>query len=1173
MAGSTRSAGPFDPAVRRALAPARRPLGFVVGAGIWGALLVIAQAFAVSKLILTAIGPGSVAPWCGAVLAIFALRAQIGWLSDVAAAQAAGIVGASVRRRVLAESEGLGAFGVSGESGESVGSLTALATRGATAVEPYLTRYVPALVLAVVLPPLVLIAIGFCDLWSALVVVLTLPLIPIFGILVGVSTRNEAEGQWQAMSDLAGHFLDVMRGLPTLVAFRRARHQSEVIGAVTETYRVRTMRTLRIAFASSVVLELVATLSVAVVAVTIGLRLAQGSVSLSIALPVLLLAPEAYWPLRRVGAEFHAAAEGAAVFSRLPGSPRATSGFTTGEIRVHPRRDPGSPRSTSGFTTGEIRVHHASVPETLHLQDVTVTYPGRTVAALAPVTLDLGGPGVTALVGPSGCGKSTLLSVLAGELVPTAGAISVAGAGTGAGTGVRLGPDWSTQIAFLPQRPVFVAGSVADNLRLAAAEATEADLRAVLERVRLDQRITDLDAEIGESGLGLSAGERARLALARVLLADRPWVFLDEPTAHLDGVTESVIAQIVAELGRRSSVVLVAHRPALVELADRVIPLVTPYADTGRTTQSRPTPTPSVTNPDLASGEPGSRTGQTRNSAVTNPDLGGGEPGSRGGSGAGRSGQTHRKGLGWSWILEGLASASGVALTATAGWLIVRASAHPGVLMLMVAIVGVRTFGIARPVLRYAERLVSHDHALRLLARARVEVYDALIPLVPTGLGRAGRRRGELLGHVVDDVDAVLDRELRVKVPVRGFALMAVIAIAVTALLDLRAAVVIALLTVGVGTLVFLLARRGAARAESAAVAGRAEVSDRVADLVETAAELRRWGALDAALDRIAAAGARTTAALTASTRALAWAKALSLVASGAAVAAVAVLLATGSSTHGGPVAALLILTPLALAEPLGTLAEAGAGAARVAAAQARLDALLGQQPATTDPTDLVPLTDLTVVLDHPAVTRGGRTVLGDVDLTVPPGTTLHVRGPSGSGKSTLAALLLRFLDPTTGQVRLGDVSLRDTTGDEVRRHVGLVDDDPHLFGSSVAENIRFAKPGASDAEVAAALDAAQLGPWLDTLPAGLDTRIGEGGSDVSGGERARLAVARSVLADQAVLVLDEPTAHLDTATADRLVADLLDDTVGQPPRTLIWIGHDVRVPADVTLELEGDRR
>ena len=259
---------PTDPAVRRQLAPARRPLTVVLVAGAIGSLLLVGQAWAVTELVLAALHDGAVGTWAAVVVAVFAARSLTGWTTDVMAARAAAVVGSDIRRRVV------GAILRDGGAGRSTGELAGLATRGASAAEPYLTRYVPALVLAGVLPCVTLVAIATQDPMSALIVLVTLPLIPVFGILVGLATRDRAQLQWRALASLSGHFLDVMRGLPTLVAFRRAEAQSATIRSITDRYRRRTLHTLQLAFASSAVLELVATLSVALVAVTVGIRLA-----------------------------------------------------------------------------------------------------------------------------------------------------------------------------------------------------------------------------------------------------------------------------------------------------------------------------------------------------------------------------------------------------------------------------------------------------------------------------------------------------------------------------------------------------------------------------------------------------------------------------------------------------------------------------------------------------------------------------------------------------------------------------------------------------------------------------------------------------------------------------------------------------------------------------------
>ncbi|WP_309648180.1 thiol reductant ABC exporter subunit CydD [Nocardioides sp.] len=1088
---------PTDSRLRPVLAPARRPLAGVVGAGVLTSLLVIAQAWAVTGLVVAVVTHGRLGPWVVAVLALVGARALTAWGSDVLAARAAALVADHLRGTVVTAVLRQRA---AGRPTLSTGELSVLTTRGVAAAEPYLTRYLPAAVLAGILPLVTLAAIATQDLWSTVIVALTLPLVPVFGALVGLATRERAQEQWAAMAALSGHFLDVMKGLPTLVAFRRARAQSARIAQITDRYRRASQATLRLAFASSAVLELVATLSVALVAVVVGVRLADGAVGLRTALFVLLLAPEAYWPLRRVGAEFHAAAEGVATFGAVGTLLEGTS-------------------YDDGAAAPPIGTH-------LVLEGLSVTYAGRSRAALAPVDAVVHAHGVTVVVGPSGCGKSTLLSAIAGLVPATDGVVSAGGV-------EASGRAWQEQVAWLPQRPVFVSGSVADNLRLARADATDDELWEALARVALAERVRDLPGELGapvrEDAESLSAGERARLALARVVLARRPWVLLDEPTAHLDELTEQVIADTIVDLGRSGAVVVVAHRPAIVALADHVLELLPPGVDAPagpaalRVTTPDATPVAApLTAPLLApeDDEPERRRGASLWSSV---------------------------------VLGAMASASGVALTATAGWLIVQASTQPPVLTLLVAIVGVRLFGLARPVLRYAERLRSHDTALRMLAERRVQVYDAVVPLTPGRLGR----RGDVLASIVDDVDGVVDRDLRVRLPLASHVGVVALAAGVAALL-LPAAGLVVLGTAALGSgCGYVLARLGAGRREKTAVALRGDLSDVVVGVVQVAPELVMWQAQDRAVDAVSEAGRRLTRSGVLASVWLGAARGLVLLSAGAGVTAMA-WLATPAVADGrltAPLAALLVLVPLALAEPAAPVVDAGAIAARTQAAAARLHRLEHGTPAVRDTVATRPPTSSTIELrdvsagwdpSHPSLT----TLSLDLGL----GARVAVTGPSGSGKSTLAALLLRFLDPVHGELRLGGTPYTHLALDDVRGRVGLVDDDPHVFASTVVENVRLARPRATDAEVEQALRRARLGDWLDTLPDGLHTWLGDGHAQVSGGERARLAIARSLLAEQAVLVLDEPTAHLDHATAVELAHEILDPT---DARTVVWITHE----------------
>lgn len=1095
---------PLDPQVLPHLLPARRPLAVVVGAGVAGGLLTIAQAWAIGALVVRLVTDPAGDGWHGAALALLGvvgLRTLVEHAATLASARAAARVSTTLRHRLLAA-----ATTRPGAGGPDPDDLVLLATRGATSVEPYVTRYLPAIVLAATLPALTVAAIWWLDWLSGLIVLLTLPLVPVFAALVGMTTRDRAARQWRELGVLSGHFLDVVRGLPTLVAHRRAEAQVARIGAVTERYRRATVDTLRLAFASSSVLELVATLSVALVAVCVGLRLANDTIGFETALVVLLLAPEAYWPLRRVGAEFHAAAEGTAALAE----------------------------ATEALTALEAGAPGQRVPATLHvrLDGLAPGHAGSSRALTHPLDLDLPDRGLVAVSGASGCGKSTLLQTLRGELPAYDGRVLVAGVDL-----ADVDPLWwHRQVAWLPQRPWLTAGTVRDNLLLGDPEATDAALWQALAAVGMDDVVAadpdGLDRLLGEDGAGLSAGQRARLAMARVLVADRPVVLLDEPTAHLDEATEHVLLAAVRTLAEHSLVVVVAHREAVLAAADLVVDLL---------------PRPTEAAPAVSVDVPAARPVATEPDDVPPPAVWAGP---------------------LATVLGVLSTASGVALTATAAWLITRASAHPPVLVLMVAIVGVRAFGIARPVLRHAERLLSHDVALHELAARRTAVYAALVPLVPGALRVAGPRRGDLLASVVDDVDSLLDARLRVREPVVTALAVGLLAVGLAWWWAPQTGAVLAAL-VAAGVLAGLLGRHGARVAEPAHLRHRARVSALVEEVVTARDELRQWQASADALAAVDAEGDALERAVRRSVRGVAAGHAAVRLATGAAVVGIAALVPAGGVSPA--TLALLVLLPVALGEVLAPLADAGALSVRTDAARGRLDRLAALAPLVADPPDPAPVPhgSQPLALDGVSAGWGPEPCLRDLDLALRPGERVAVCGPSGSGKSTLASLLVRHLDPSAGSVRLGSLDLRDGALDDVRRQVGLAADDPHVFASSVCENVRLARPAATDAEVADALGRARLGAWVESLPQGMHTLVGSAGIAVSGGERARIGVARALLADAPVLVLDEPTAHLDTATA-REVADVLLDA--RPDRSVVWITHGTvgldRVDRVVALDL-----
>lgn len=1131
---------PIDPRLLRYARATRLFLVAVVGLGAVGAGLVIAQAMLVAEIVVGAFQHGESATGLRTPLLLLAAvavgRSLVAWLTELAAHRAGAAVKSELRGRLLDRAAALGPGWL---SGQRTGSLVTLATRGVDALDDYFSRYLPQLGLAVVVPVAVLARIVTEDWVSAAIIVGTLPLIPLFMMLIGWATQSRMDRQWRLLSRLSGHFLDVVAGLPTLKVFGRAKAQAESIRRITGEYRQATLRTLRIAFLSSFALELLATLSVALVAVTIGMRLVHGDMDLYIGLVILVLAPEAYLPLRQVGAQYHAAAEGLAAAEEI---------FSVLETPV--------PASGTG-----------AVPAgALAFEDVGVRYPGRSSDAVTGVSFRVEPGETVALVGPSGAGKSTLLSVLLGFVRPTGGRVRVGGADL---AGLDLA-EWRSRIAWVPQRPHLYAGTIAENVRLARPGADDGAVRRALRDAGAWEFVAALpdgvDTVLGEDGAGLSAGQRQRLALARAFLADRPVLLLDEPTAALDGATEADVVAAVRRLAAGRTVLLVVHRPALLEVADRVVRL-------GGAEVAKP-PVDGRTPPE---DEPkGMLPGGPESGPESGPDGGrlGGDAAPAGASGAGPDGGAGPRGrsvlarvralgggargrLAGALVLGSLALGSAVGLMATSGWLISRASQQPPVLYLMVAVTATRAFGIGRAVFRYAERLVSHDAVLRMLADTRVAVYRRLERLAPAGL--RGTRRGDLLTRLVADVDAFQDYWLRWLLPAGVAVAVSAASVGFTAWLLPEAGAVLAagLLAAGVG--VPLLTAAVARRTERRLAPARGVLATRVTELLTGTAELTVAGALPARTDAARRADRTLTGIAARAAAVTGLGDGLTALISGLTVTATAVCgaQAVAAGRLGGVAMAVVVLTPLAAFEAVLGLPLAVRHRQRVRRSAERVYEILDAAEPVREPEQPrpAPVTPFPVVLKGVAARYEGqrREALAGLDLTLERGRRIAVVGASGSGKTTLAQVLLRFLDPRAGSYTLAGVDACAVAGDDVRRLVGLCAQDAHLFDSSVRENLLLARKDATEAELRGALARARLLDWVQSLPDGLDTLVGEHGARLSGGQRQRLALARALLAGFPVLVLDEPAEHLDLATADALTADLLAATEG---RTTLLITH-----------------
>jgi ATP-binding cassette, subfamily C, bacterial CydCD len=1133
----SKRSGPLG-ALRLSRAARRALAGCAVLAGLH-TLSLVAQAFALAWVLadLVADGPDRIsqplALLTGAVLA----RALLGWATQVVAARAAAGAKEELRGVLLDRSLALGPEWI---VGRGAAELTSVATTGLDALDAYFTTYLPALVNTAVLPLAAGAAILVADWPSAIVVLLTLPLVPLFAILVGLRTKDRVAELADTTERLGGHLLELVRALPVLTAFRRAGAQADAVRRVSMAHRAASMATLRVAFASALVLELVATLSVALVAVLIGVRLVHGDLGLAVGLFVLILAPECYLPLRAAGAAHHASEDGVEAARRvaeIPVAPASSTGgrgaVPVGPVTVHDlrvrRRDGYAPDGLS-FTVAPGEIHR--------------------------------------LDSPSGSGKSTAFAVLLGFTSAESGTVRVAGTDL---ADLDL-TEWRRALAWVPQRPAFTGGTVTEELHLALADRTnftfpnckvkpppspgaprqpvyrqrptvdlgcggavdgvggcgqpgvECAVRAGDGRgcvVAAERELVEVLDEVGAAHLldrrisALSTGERARVAVARALLRVRygAWVLLlDEPTAHLDEATAGVVLAAVRRAAASGvAVVLASHRS--VEAGGVSAPA------SGR-----------------ADDEPESLGGRVSLRRLLSRRLVGGS------------------------LLGAGALVSGVALTATSAWLIATASQQPPILTLSVAVVGVRTFGIARAVLRYAERLVTHDAAFRTAADLRVRLWRALVRLGPARTAR--QRTAEGARRLVSDVDTVRDLAARVlPAPiVAGLVGVATVLVVLAVLPSAALVVVIAIAAAGLGAPAVAIALDR--RATAALSAGRRRLIDGVFGLLDAAAELTAFGAHRRRRAELAALDADLAATARREAFGAGAATFLIILATGAA-AIVSTWLAADAVAAGtlNPVLApVLALTPLALAEPLALLPPAARNLRPLRTALARVEC--GEGPLANVERCEGPLHRI----DHAAgvhlrgVDAGwpdAPAVLRNVTLDLAPGEWVAVVGRSGAGKSTLLALLLGFLDARHGTV---------TTPERV----AWCPQEPQLVSTTLRENLRVADPDADDDALANALRQAGIGHWADKL----DTVLAGGGGTASGGEATRIALARCLLAARhaGLVLLDEPTAHLDTPTAAAVLRELRTTLAG---RTVVHVTHhpDEAAGADRIVEVDAAGR
>ena len=1186
-----------------------------------------------------AITPGLIAV---AVVALL-VRSGTDYLLAVSAQRAASGAKSQIRSSLLKRVLATGGA----DTPEGTGATAVLLSRGLNALDDYYTKTLTAFVSTAVVPVLLWIVVASLDMMSALVLACTLPLIPVFMILIGKNTRDETAEAQAELHRLSDHILELVRGLPVIIGLGRERAQTRAMNALGQRYRERTMQTLRSAFMSSLALELITTISVALIAVLIGVRLVNGTLGLDTAILVLLLAPECYQPLRDVGAAYHQSEDGVAAL-------RSAQKIIDAPLPA------AAADSATQDSTAQGAVSQRAQPSTISVEDLSVSYPARP-AVLTNLSLNLDrrvatGNGergaVIGVMGESGCGKSTLLNVFSGAvregLVPTGSEEPVHLTGSVNGLGTTL---------VIPQSPVFTAPTVQTEMALYALSATETEREraaALLGEAMDSKKLSVTDAEsallvgpLAQLGMqkltalepgALSAGQARRLAVARTLARAEAiyraggeqtvlTVLVDEPTAHLDAYSAYLVTRALhrlAELG--ATVLIVTHEQELAAGCDTLVRAVqtaqgytwTAEANTARVAVPAQAPAHLLKDKEEYEAESTAPAGASAAAEVKEA-----EP-----AGLFASLRTLKEltGIGvraatGPVIMAAITSLMAAALTALSGWLIVRAAEGPAMMYLMVAIVGVRFFGLGRACARYAERLMTHSKVLAaaniLRLRAWVGAWQSVSSV------RALLRGDALLERLVGGIDELRDGVPRVIIPPAAHLLVMTAALITTACI-LPQALIPVLLAVLVSTFVApWIVLRADARAEALARRSTAQMLRLGTGMLSAAEDLRANGVATTAEKANGALDAENLSALQKGSTAqgvgrtlvtLSWfgaALASAVIAYPLAVdgtvrapeAAIVVLLCTGmlesslghvEAVRSWPAFSRLLATiapsvrdvslegvvaTSTLKRSVPTEAEVDTHvlprrAERLRArAEAEMEELLEadrqraqrfarpesgakadskavRPPKPGEPTLVscgtpqelgVKVTDPALSLQDAAARWPGmdHPVFTDLNMNARAGSWTAVTGPSGSGKSTVLATVLGFLPLESGRVLASGEVLE---GEQLRGYAAWCPQAAHIFESTLEGNLMLARDRSdrpSEEELIEVLRRVGLGEWFDALPQGLRTPVGAGGSFLSGGQRQRLAVARALLVNSPVLLLDEPTAHLDAESARALMADL----------------------------------
>lgn len=1063
-------------------------------------------------------------------------------------------VKATFRKRALAHMFKLGV-----QHKERHGDVIHMLTDGLEQVDAYVARYIPQILYAIMIPLIMGIAIVDTLPIIGIILIVTVPLIPFFMILIGKQADRLNKEQWERMSFLSGHFLDVLQGITTLKLFGRAKDQIKVIGRLSEEFKDSTLRVLRVAFLSALVLELVSTISTALIAVYLGLTLLDGEIPFFSAFFILLLAPEFYTPFRQLGAAFHTGMAG------------KTSILKYEEFM---NRQPSLPVGGQSKLQGPIQA--------IEIKDLTFTYEGSE-NGVQHISLVAKRNSPIMLVGESGAGKSTIAHIIGGFLTAPKGAVTIDGLDV-----CNIDIEWwRQQITYVSQHPHIMKGTLRDVVSFGMNVSDKEIIEACKEVQLLDvinRQQEGLDTIIGEGGLGLSGGERQRVALARAFLRKGQVLILDEVTAHLDVKTESIISSAIQRLMENKIVIIIGHRLQTMHWASTLYVL-----KQGRIIQQGSYEELIALDgyfKDLVTSGLGEfsstieeqlQTGksfdiQDRDELDYSISIDKKDTYVRGNDTHTSEVSTSNMGLqGWRLLFTVLSPAKwslvlaliftfltvfmNVGLLTVSAWLLASAALQPGLTYLSLAIVGVRFFGVSRAVCRYFERYTSHRMAFQGLYGLRVWFYAHLEPLAPAILKRFGT--GDMLGRIMGDIEVLQFFYLRTLIPpVAAIALTVLVAYGVSTIdSTLVTPIVLSSLVLGLVLPLVVYAHNKQSLTEIGPQQG--EYKSLLSDTMDSLEDVISYGNEDLVYHRIQHMMHIVDTNKGVIERGMNLGNTLFLGGVQITVVIVAILAANAlTGAWASVMVAVAAIGTQAWFEALQPMIAAVHHGAESKVATSRLMALANEPMPVVDPKAPKPFNanrDITFT-DVSFGYNQDRCIYEHLRLGIKQGQSVAIVGASGSGKTTLFNMLERLYD-YGGSIHVGDVELKDISIDTWRNALGTITQDTYIFHASFEDNIRLARPDASATDLERAIDRASLRSVVDRLPVGLNTIVGSGGHGLSGGERQRVALARLFLRNPQIVLLDEPLEGLDQVTRKALHRDLMEYV---KDKTCLYITHQL---------------